>query len=217
MTEIELRKLYVMTASKYIGSTEGSEGHKKIINTYNSITPLPRGVKMTLGYAWCAASVSAWAVEAKLTEIMPLECSCTRQIDILRARGRWVEDDNFMPNVGDLVYYCWTAAKTGDCTAAPDHVGVVSKIDGDYITVIEGNKSDCVSTRLIRRNDQYIRGFGIPDYAKLADKTKTETELAKEWAIKNGLIKGYGNGEYGWKDNVTREQLAVILYRKESK
>lgn len=42
---------------------------------------------------------------------------------------------------------------------------------------------------------------------------KNETQLAKEWAIENGLIKGYGNGEYGWKDGMTREQFVTILYR----
>lgn len=40
---------------------------------------------------------------------------------------------------------------------------------------------------------------------------------AREWATSNGIISGYGDGEYGWGDPVTREQLAVILYRLQSK
>lgn len=44
---------------------------------------------------------------------------------------------------------------------------------------------------------------GAGDYAK----------EACAWCISNGYISGYGNGNYGWKDNVTREQLAVILHR----
>ena len=39
------------------------------------------------------------------------------------------------------------------------------------------------------------------------------SQLAKDWAVKNGLISGYGNGYYGWSDNLTREQMAVVLYR----
>ena len=35
----------------------------------------------------------------------------------------------------------------------------------------------------------------------------------RDWAVENGLIVGYSNGEFGWKDSVTREQLAVILHR----
>ena len=34
-----------------------------------------------------------------------------------------------------------------------------------------------------------------------------------EWAASNGIVKGYGDGRFGPMDNVTREQLAVILYR----
>ena len=34
---------------------------EKLIETYNSIVPLPEGTKMLLSWAWCAASVSAWA------------------------------------------------------------------------------------------------------------------------------------------------------------
>jgi hypothetical protein len=34
-----------------------------------------------------------------------------------------------------------------------------------------------------------------------------------EWAASVGLVLGYGDGTYGATDNVTREQLAVILYR----
>jgi hypothetical protein len=33
------------------------------------------------------------------------------------------------------------------------------------------------------------------------------------WAAGNGIVKGYGDGKFGPTDNVTREQLATILYR----
>ena len=33
-----------------------------------------------------------------------------------------------------------------------------------------------------------------------------------EWAIRNGVISGYGNGKFGPNDPITREQMAVILY-----
>ena len=34
-----------------------------------------------------------------------------------------------------------------------------------------------------------------------------------EWAASAGIVLGYGDGTYGRSDDVTREQLAVILYR----
>ena len=36
---------------------------------------------------------------------------------------------------------------------------------------------------------------------------------AVAWASRNGLINGYDNGKFGVNDNVTREQMASILYR----
>lgn len=36
---------------------------------------------------------------------------------------------------------------------------------------------------------------------------------AVAWAAENGIVSGYGNGKFGPKDSITREQLAAILYR----
>lgn len=36
---------------------------------------------------------------------------------------------------------------------------------------------------------------------------------AVAWAAANGIVKGYGNGNFGPNDPITREQLAAILYR----
>jgi hypothetical protein len=36
---------------------------------------------------------------------------------------------------------------------------------------------------------------------------------AVAWAASNAIVLGYGNGKYGPEDNITREQLAAILYR----
>lgn len=35
---------------------------------------------------------------------------------------------------------------------------------------------------------------------------------ATEWAINKGIFRGDGKGNYYWQDNVTREQLAQVLY-----
>ena len=36
---------------------------------------------------------------------------------------------------------------------------------------------------------------------------------AVAWAAERGIVAGYGNGLFGPSDNITREQLAVILWR----
>lgn len=33
------------------------------------------------------------------------------------------------------------------------------------------------------------------------------------WAAEQGIVGGYGNGQFGPNDSITREQLAVMLYR----
>ena len=37
--------------------------------------------------------------------------------------------------------------------------------------------------------------------------------LAAAWAVGDGIVNGYGDGRFGPDDPLTREQLAVILYR----
>lgn len=49
---------------------------------------------------------------------------------------------------------------------------------------------------------------GMTDVAKDAYYAK-----AVAWAAKNGIVGGYGNGKFGSDDTITREQVAVILYR----
>ena len=56
-----------------------------------------------------------------------------------------------------------------------------------------------------------IKNAGKNGYTK--EKEMTETEKAEKWAVENGLFVGYPNGDYGWQDYMTREQLAVVLYR----
>ena len=36
---------------------------------------------------------------------------------------------------------------------------------------------------------------------------------AVDWAAENGIVDGYGDGRFGPDDRITREQMAVILYR----
>ena len=44
-------------------------------------------------------------------------------------------------------------------------------------------------------------------------KAEAYYERAIVWAAENGIVKGYGNGCFGPDDQITREQMAAILYR----
>ena len=100
------------------------------------------------------------------TDIIPTECGCERQIGLWQKLERWEENDNYMPLPGDYIYYAWDEHFSfGDCTGWADHVGIVVGTNGPFIKVIEGNRDDMVTYRIILRGNWQIRGYGLPDYA----------------------------------------------------
>ncbi|UTY39369.1 CHAP domain-containing protein [Allocoprobacillus halotolerans] len=146
-------------AKSWIGCKESNGSHKKIIDVYNSQKSLARGYKAKYTDSWCAIFVSACAVKCGATDIIPTECSCGNMIELMKKKGIWIEDDNITPKAGDIIMYDWDK-KDG----WPEHVGIVEKVSGKTITVIEGNKSDAVGRRTITVGNASIRGYGRPKY-----------------------------------------------------
>lgn len=163
--EAALRTKLVDTACGWAGIREADGSHRPIVDRYNAITPLPQDYTLTYEDSWCAAFVTVCALESDLADIIPAECSCARQIKLLQDLGRWEEDDGYLPLPGDLIYYDWDFSKKPDCTGWPEHVGIVVGTYGPFIRVMEGNKDDDASFRVIWQNDWCIRGYGLPDYA----------------------------------------------------
>lgn len=146
-------------AKSWIGCKESNGSHKKIIDVYNSQKSLARGYIAKYTDSWCAIFVSACAVKCGATDIIPTECSCGNMIELMKKKGIWIEDDNITPKAGDIIMYDWDN-KDG----WPEHVGIVEKVSGKTITVIEGNKSDAVGRRTITVGNASIRGYGRPKY-----------------------------------------------------
>lgn len=166
---MKTREQVVNNALSYLGIVKGSALHKKIIDIYNTQNPLPIGYKMTTSAPWCATFVSANAIQCGVDSIYPLECSCGRMIELLKKKGQWVENDAYVPKVADLIFYDWDDNGVGDCTGAPDHVGLVEKVVNNTIYVIEGNmgtKSQ-VGRRSLKVNARYIRGFGAIQFPEV--------------------------------------------------
>ena len=163
--EAALRRTVVDTAETYLGCNEDSGSHQMIIDLYNSHEPLAMGYEVQYSDSWCAAFVSAVAIECGLTEIIPTECGCERQIELFRSLGRWEESDNAIPLPGDLIYYDWNMEEKGECTGWADHVGIVVGTKWPFLKVIEGNLRDSVDYHYLRLDDLKIRGFARPDYA----------------------------------------------------
>ena len=172
----------VKQAKAWLGKNEGDGSHRAIIDVYNSHKPLARGYKMPYNVAWCATFVSAVSIKLGYTDIMPTECSCGRMVELYQKLGRWVENENRKPNPGDIIFYDWGDSGKGDNKGWPDHVGIVEKVVGNNITVIEGNYDgtdadvvDGVERRTIAVNARYIRGYGVPKYDEEVVKAPVKT------------------------------------------
>lgn len=172
MTEREVRELIVNTAKAWLGLKKADGSNKVIIDTYNAHKPLARGYKVKYSDAWCSTFASAVAIKAGLTDIIPTECGCEKHIALFKNMGCWQENDAYKPSVGDYIFYDWDDDGTGDATGHSDHVGIVVAVSGTNIKVIEGNLSNKVGYRNITINAKYIRGYGVPNYAKKATNNK---------------------------------------------
>ena len=158
------RKKIVAQAQNWLGLKEKDGSFRVILDTYNSCKPLPRGHKMELTDEWCAAFASACAIATGATDIIPRECSCSKMIEQAQEMGCWQEKDDYVPSPGDFLLYDWEDNGKGDNKGRPNHIGIVEKVSGKTITIIEGNYSKSVKRRTKKVNDKYIRGYIVPKY-----------------------------------------------------
>lgn len=215
---MEQRLEYALTAARWLGTREGSAEHRRILEVYNSIRPLPRGYAMKESDAWCAAFVSAAAVMAGVAHLLPLECSCVRIVKQAVDMGIWQERDDYVPKIGELVLYNWDARGSGDDTGAPDHVGVVIGAENGELLVVEGNYSNAVKLRQLPVNDGRIRGFVCPKfeegtmhYHKL-EEIPAFARPTIEKLTADGSLKGIGDDDLGLSEELLR--TLVILDRR---
>lgn len=167
----------------WVGLSRANGTHKPIIDIYNSQSSLPRGWKVTYTDAYCNTTVSAAFIKAGNTDIIGgTECGVEQHVAKFIKEGIWNENGSIVPKVGDIIVYNWddsTQPNDGD----GDHIGIVEKVDGNTITVIEGNMSGgVVGRRYVPVAWGYIRGYARPKYytGERVQVEKTVDELAKE-------------------------------------
>lgn len=222
MTELELRQKAVAQFKAWLGYSEADGRYRQIVDIYNAIRPIPVGYTLQYSDEWCAATVSAVGQALGMTDVILPECSCPRMIALYDARGQWVEDDAYVPQIGDIIMYDWQDTGAGDNRGNPDHVGMVAAVNGTTLTIIEGNNGNAVACRTLQVNGRYIRGYCLPNYASKATSAAGDasewSQEAREWAVSIGLIKGAGtlpdgSPDYQWKRHPTREELVEVLHR----
>lgn len=114
---------------------------------------------------WCACFVSWLAKMCHAEDIIPISMSCNRQIDVFPDHGgKVMKTKPYDVRVGDILYYNWDNAWDAD------HVGIVTAVNGDTITVVEGNNgeypNDRVRKRRISRHNNLIYCIVRPNYSK---------------------------------------------------
>lgn len=173
----------VEQAKAWIGRKESDNSHREIIDVYNSHKPLARGYKVKYTDAWCSTFVSAVAIKLGYTDIIPTECGCEKHVQLFKNIGSWIENENRVPKAGDIIFYDWEDNGAGDNKGNSDHVGIVEKVEGNTITVIEGNLNNSVARRILQVNGKYIRGYGVPKYNE--EKTTTNTTKPADTSSKS--------------------------------
>lgn len=160
------------------------------------------------GLAWCTTFVM-WCIEKAFNvdydfdykDVFCVDDTCCWSdawMNNFKSKGRFHE----VPTIGDFAF------KNG-------HIAVVEWADliKGTVTVIEGNVDDSVkrSTYPI----SHFLGYGYPKWEDIYYSLEDDTEEAKAkmWTINNSIFIGKSDGDYHWKDNLTREEAAIILYR----
>lgn len=226
MTENELRRKVADWLVPYVGITEGSAKHKEILNTYNN-SELGSRYKMTVYDAWCATSVSAAFIANGLAGapgsgklFQCVECSCPEMINMAQRQGIWVENDAYVPKVGDVILYDWQDSGSGDNQGTSDHVGIVYSVNGKNFRVIEGNKSDTVGYRDMTVNGSNIRGYIAPKYSSFASSSGSNPTPPATQAPNSGSGNVTGNDtnddsineDVEWTGIVTADELNVRVW-----
>ena len=181
----------INVARSWLGKNGNDGSHRNIIDIYNSHKPLARGYAVKYNDYWCATFITALGIVCDAVDIIPKECGCGQMIELFKKIGCWVESDSYIAKTGDILFYDWddTTGSSADNVGWADHVGIVEKVVGDEITVIEGNYNNSVKRRTLKVNAKYIRGYGVPKYEDEVEATKSIETIAKE------VIQGkWGNG-----------------------
>lgn len=177
------RSKIIKIAKTYLNAEKGSKKHKKLVDTFNK--KKPHGEVAKVSYDWCAMAATAWSLLAGLTDKqMAMSFNCGTLINDAKKLKIWVENDNYLPSAGDFIIYDWSDNGIGENKDGADHVGLVVKVSGSTIKVIEGNYStlDKVAYRTIKRNQQYIRGYIVPKYEQEVE-TSVETKTGNTYKV----------------------------------
>ena len=125
------------------------------------------------GYDWCASFVNWCLRQARVqtAQSAAAEVSCQRWVAAFKRADSYHEaHKDYTPKSADLIFF-----KDAGANRTSTHVGLVLYVDGSTVYTVEGNTSNgssfsqagnYVCLKSYQLTDEYIVGFGSPDYDK---------------------------------------------------
>lgn len=149
-------------AEKELGYTEKAGGYTKYGEWWTKHVDPDHDPYFTTA-PWCDMFL-AWAADkAGVTEQVGRFASTVEHAKWFAAHDAW----GSRPEPGAIVFFDW---KGSNDIEAIDHVGIVTKVDGDKIHTIEANV-DGIHLRKKIRDESVIAGYGYPSKVKPAAQT----------------------------------------------
>lgn len=143
-----------MLANTYLNLSD--DEYREFIEIYNSMcilkVPDTKRYYIKYGESWCAMFTSVIAHKAGLdADKFPYGVSVREQYLTAVKRGKFYTERKNI-KVGDLVIFSWNLRDL-------QHVGIVTGVDLENITTVEGNLSGTSGTRTISKYDKRVYGF----------------------------------------------------------
>ena len=168
VTKTSVRKRVRDTAIGWVGKNEKDGSYKQIVDCYNNGSYYDSGF-LYYGNEWNAGFVSAVFIKAGKTGLIFPDSSCRSIMSSAEATGSWIENDAYVPDRGDVIFFNFSDSGSGDCRYGCDHAGIVVNVNCNVITFVEAGSSKKTGNGTVRYNTipvngRYIRGFILPDY-----------------------------------------------------
>lgn len=114
---------------------------------------------------WCGCFLS-WGAEQQRDTIdgdPPKFADVDKGMADFQNNRKWREpnDEENKPIPGDYVFFDWDGRNDPDGGKAPDHVGAVLCVEGNFLYTIEGNSGGRVAVQRYDLNDKRIVGYGV--------------------------------------------------------
>ena len=178
----------IETAKKYLGIRD----HSILVDYYNAycyqLVDSNRRYRMKYTDDWCMMFCSVIAdIVGYDKDNFPYEVSVYYAVQKARELGLYSTDQTTL-RLGDMVIYDW------GYRGGYNHVGFITEITDSHLKVIEGNYSNTVKIRTVKRSSKALQGFILLD--RLDPESEFKADTVDYDKLVTDTLKGYyGNGD----------------------